>query len=107
MMPWLRDQRLGLTAYWPLSSGLLTDKYRSDELPPPGSRGAGHSHIRTYPASLALGTEMVAVAEKVHAWPDQVPEHTFRRLAGNARIGSRLRYKRGQSSPKEPHAIGQ
>ena len=45
MVPLLRDQGLGLMAYFPLGSGLLTGKYRPGEPAPPGS--AGHSHIRS------------------------------------------------------------
>ncbi len=70
----LRDQGLGLIAYFPLGSGLFTGKYRPDEPAPPGSPGARVSGAFPYqdPGLLALAAEVAAVAEEIHARPAQV-----------------------------------
>jgi aryl-alcohol dehydrogenase-like predicted oxidoreductase len=74
MVPLVRDQGLGLIAYFPLGSGLLTGKYRPGEPAPPGSRGARVSGAFPYqdPGLLALAAEVAAVAEEIHARPAQV-----------------------------------
>ncbi len=40
LLPFCEAYGLGLVPYWPLAGGFLTGKYRPDEPPPPGSRGA-------------------------------------------------------------------
>lgn len=73
MMPLLRDQGLGLIAYFPLGSGILTGKYRRGE-PPEGSRGArlpGAKHFCDA-EMLTLADAVREAADMLRAKPSQV-----------------------------------
>ncbi len=73
MVPLCRDEAVGIIAYFPLASGILTGKYRPGEPPPEGSRGAGRSAGRYQdPGLLALGAVVREVADGLHVTAAQV-----------------------------------
>jgi aryl-alcohol dehydrogenase-like predicted oxidoreductase len=68
-----RDQGIGIIAYYPLASGILTGKYRAGEAAPQDSRGATRSGDRYQdPGLLALAGAVRAVADDVGATTSQV-----------------------------------
>jgi aryl-alcohol dehydrogenase-like predicted oxidoreductase len=73
LFPLARDQHIGIIAYFPLASGILTGKYRVGEAPPPGSRGANRTTGRYQDAGLlALAAAVSSVAQDIGATAPQV-----------------------------------
>jgi len=58
---------LGVIPYSPLAGGFLTGKYRRDEVPPVGSRGAGSSRMAKYMADDRSWEVLEAVAALAEA----------------------------------------
>ncbi len=68
-----RDQGVGIIAYYPLASGILTGKYRAGHAAPPESRGATRSGGRYQDVGLlALADAVRTVAEDLGATTPQV-----------------------------------
>jgi aryl-alcohol dehydrogenase-like predicted oxidoreductase len=68
-----RDQGVGIIAYYPLASGILTGKYRAGQAAPPESRGATRSGGRYQDVGLlALADAVRTVAEDLGATTPQV-----------------------------------
>lgn len=66
LIPLAADQGVGIIAYFPLASGILTGKYRRGEEPPAGSRGATRAGGRYQdPGLLDLSEAVRAVAEEM------------------------------------------
>jgi aryl-alcohol dehydrogenase-like predicted oxidoreductase len=48
VLPYCQTYGVGFVPYHPLAGGFLTGKYRRDEPPPPGTRGAIDAHMQRY-----------------------------------------------------------
>jgi aryl-alcohol dehydrogenase-like predicted oxidoreductase len=72
MMALARAERIGIIAYFPLASGILTGKYRPGEPPPEGSRGAAGGARYQDAELLRLGAAVREVAESLGVSASQV-----------------------------------
>ena len=75
ILPFCRNQSVGLIPYFPLAGGFLTGKYRAGQPAPAGSRGESSPYVQKYmtPANYAL-------IEQLSAW-SQERGHTLGELA--------------------------
>lgn len=63
LLPFARDQGVGVIPYFPLAGGLLTSKYRRGQPPPPGSRAETSRYVQQY-----LRDEVFDVLEALEAF---------------------------------------
>ena len=74
LVPFCRDQGIGLIAFFPLAGGILTGKYRRGQEPPKGSRAVTQPHFarRLNEQSLRLAEEVGALAGELHCTSSQL-----------------------------------
>lgn len=75
ILPYCKDQGVGLIPYFPLAGGFLTGKYQRGKPAPPGSRGETNSYVQQYMVDANYTT-----VEKLSAWA-QARGHSLGELA--------------------------
>ncbi|HLW60745.1 MAG TPA: aldo/keto reductase [bacterium] len=74
LVPFCRDQGIGVIAYFPLAGGILTGKYRRGQQPPKGSRVLTQPQFakQISEASLTLAEDVVGLAGEARCTPSQL-----------------------------------
>jgi aryl-alcohol dehydrogenase-like predicted oxidoreductase len=74
LVPFCRDQGIGVIAYFPLAGGILTGKYRRGQEPPKRSRALTQPQFakRINEASLRLAEDVGGLADEAHCKPSQL-----------------------------------
>ncbi|HKV44813.1 MAG TPA: aldo/keto reductase [bacterium] len=74
LVPFCRNQGIGVIAYFPLAGGILTGKYRRGQEPPKGSRALTQPQFakRISDLNLRLAEDVAGLADEVHCTPSQL-----------------------------------
>ena len=67
LLPFCRETKVGLLAYFPMANGLLSGKYRPDATPEPGSRAATFKRVVTYHQRYGTPANLAKI-ERLKAW---------------------------------------
>ena len=66
LLPFCRNQGVGLIPYFPLAGGFLTGKYRRSQAAPAGSRGESSQYVQGY-----MTTANYTFIERLEEWATQ------------------------------------
>lgn len=114
MVPMCLDQGVGLVAYFPLASGLLTGKYRSGQPLPEDSRAAANARVAERvqdPQRLELAAGLSSLAESIGCTPAQLAlawllsKPVVTSVISGARTVAQLEENLGASDVAVPHDV--